>query len=162
MRGVMSDAPNNPLPPRKAGRPKGSKNRVVGVKARTKVKGAPVVIAPKAFSQTRLQIPLIPLVHRAKKMYWHILNIERHLEADPLFISPKEYFGLLKEMEAVYTELDKQKLGTNEQRKQARQRVQSKRVAEDGDGIATSRVGQDKPLGVDNGIPTPDPFGRKR
>lgn len=142
--------PNDLTPKRGRGRPR-----------KTVVKDAPVVVRHMKFQEIKLAVPELPLALKAKKMYWHLRNIERHLEADPLFISPKEYFALLESMEKVYSQLREEKQGSHAQRKAARARVRAQSMAEDGDEIPTSRVGRPKSAGVDNGVPAIDPFGGK-
>lgn len=156
---------NNPLPKRKAGRPRLSESEKLARKvARTK---RAVVIAPKSSivyqdpKRVQLHVPTLPLVAKARKMAWLIQNIEKHLLTDPTYISPKEYFSLLKDMEAVYTQLNKERLGTSEQRREARERAKSGGLAENGNEERSSRMGEDKPAGVDARVSTKNPLGAK-
>lgn len=152
---------NDPLPKRGRGRPRlpeSEKKRRAKIKT-TKAKSD---ILYKTQNQIHLVVPQLPLFWRARKQLWLLQNIEKHLEQDPTYISPKEYFSLLKDMEAIYTELEKAGQGTNEQRRNARKGIQSKRLAVDGDETRSSRVGKDKSASVGDGVSTVNPFGGKR
>ena len=148
----MAEPVNDMKPRRRAGRPKGSKNKKT-------LAVAPVVVKSQEQHKVPLIVPLLPTYWRAKKMSWHLKNLERHLLADPLFITPKEYFALLKDLDAVYKELESEGLGTNDLRKEARKRVQSERLAKDGKRGAAPDLGSSRSAGVDNGVPAPNPFG---
>lgn len=148
---------NDHLPKKRAGRPKGSKNihrngKVIVVKNKA---------SDKYQKQERIAIitPLIPLHWKAKKMSWLIRNIEKELQIDPKYISPKEYFSLLNDMEQVYTKLEEKGIATSEQRTATRSRVKSKRLAQEGDALKSSRMGEDESASVGSGIPTSHPFG---
>lgn len=151
---------NQPLPKRGRGRPRlpeSEKKRRAGI-VTTKPKDD---IKYKSLNQIPLIVPQLPLVWRARKQLWLITNIEKHLKTDPTFIAPKEYFSLLKDMEAIYTELEKQGLGSNEKRTEARARVREKRMVENGVEARSSRVSEDESASVGARVPAFDPFRKK-
>lgn len=151
---IENEVAKNPLPKRKAGRPKGSKNKKsVVTKPKDQVKY-------RKIEEITVNVPLIPIYWRVKKMTWLIRNIEQHLKTDPLYIAPKEYFSLLKQQQEAYDELEKEGMATNEQRASYRERVKSKRLAQDGNEVATSRVGAGERPSLDAGISAPNPLGR--
>lgn len=138
---------------RPVGRPRLNKPKVVTVKPKKEFKYI-------TQNKVLLNVPSLPLVWRARKQLWLIRNIEEHLKVDPLAISAKEYFHLLKEQEAIYTELEKKGLGTNEKRRLTRQAVLSKRVAETSARGDTPTVGKGESPSVGNGVPAVNPFGK--
>lgn len=147
------------LPKRRAGRPRlpeSEKKRKVGV-VTTKAKKE---MNYYRLDDIRLNVPALPLVWRVRKMTWLIRNIEKHLQEDPTFISPKDYYSLLKDMETAYNELELKGLGTNAKRTTARKGIRSKRLDQDGESVRSSRVGEDESAGVDSGVSATNPFGR--
>lgn len=149
---MAENVANDMKPKRGRGRPKGSLNKKT-------LAVAPVVIKHLEQHRVPLIVPQLPTYWRAKKMSWHLKNIERHLTEDPLFINPKDYYTLLKDMDAVYKELEKEGLGTNDLRKKARKRVQSERVAKDRKSDTAGGVGSSRTARVDDGVSASNPFG---
>lgn len=154
---IIDEDINNPTPKRVAGRP-----RLVRT---DKGKFSRPVITTAKFNYTKqnmvlLNVPKIPLVWRARKQLWLLKMIELHLNKDPTYISPKEYFSLLDVMEKTYTELEKAGLGSNEKRRDFRQRVQQKRLGKVSESVDSSRVGETESPVVGDGVSAPNPFGK--
>lgn len=137
-------------PKRKAGRPKGSKN-----------KNAPIVYQYRKLDTFTVVVPKIPLYWKARKQAWLLANIEKHLKQDPLSVPAKTYFDLLTEMEKTYEALRKAGLGSHGERKKARDGIRSKELGGDRVGERSSRDGDAQSVGVGTGISAFDPFGAK-
>lgn len=135
-------------PKRSRGRPKGSKN-----------KSAPVVYKYRKLDSFTITVPQIPIWWRVRKMAWLVQNIEMHLKNDPLSVPPKQYFDLLRDLEAAYNKLNEKGLGSHAERKAYRDRVRSKNLGEERDELRSSRVGEEELVGVGTGVPATDPFG---
>ena len=155
---IENESVNDPLPKPIAGRPRLARNY--------KGKYAKPLITKPKFNYTKqtmvlLNVPKIPLVWRARKQLWLLKMIELHLNKDPSYISPKEYFSLLDTMEKTYTDLEKAGLGSNEKRREFRKRVQQKRMGETGESVSSSRVGETESPVVGNGVSAPNPFGKQ-
>lgn len=142
------------LPKKPIGRPKGSKNKHPRVPKAEKIK-------LKTYNEVKLIVPALPLFWRAKKQLWLIRNIEEHLKKDPSYISPKEYFHLLKEQESMYNQLIKDGLETNEKRKARRFGIHQKRLVEDGKFVPTAGDGETERSGVGDGVPAVNPFRKQ-
>lgn len=164
---IMSDPVilNNMTPKRGPGRPRLSEDEK---RLRMKKRHQKAVVTKpkndityKTQNQIPLIVPLLPLVWRARKMLWLLKNVELHLKKDPTFISPKEYFALLKDMENVYNQLEKEGYGTNEKRREARKGIRSKRLDQDRDEVRSSRLGESESVSVGAGVSAVNPFGGK-
>lgn len=138
-------------PKRKRGRPR--KHDVVVTKPRKDFKYV-------TMNKVMLNVPSLPIVWRARKQLWLIRNIEEHLKKDPLAISAKEYFYIIKEQEQIYVELAKKGLETHEKRTTARHRAYEKRVGEAGGDVSAPTVGEGESASVGDGVSAPNPFGK--
>ena len=104
----------------------------------------------------KLYVPDLPIVYKTNKIYQLLQVIEKKMEDDPLYISIKDYIYLISELEQCNEELVKRGLNTANGR--AKARMEQQKLDKSRYPKSEARVGENKSVGVDNGVPTSNPF----
>ncbi len=104
----------------------------------------------------KLYVPDLPIVYKTNKIYQLLQVIEKKMEDDPLYISIKDYIYLISELEKCNEELVKRGLNTANGR--AKARMEQQKLDKSRYPKSEARVGENKSVGVDNGVPTSNPF----
>ena len=104
----------------------------------------------------KLYVPDLPIVYKTNKIYQLLQVIEKKMESDPLYISIKDYIYLISELEKCNEELVKRGLNTANGR--AKARMEQQKLDKSRYPKSEARVGENKSVGVDNGVPTSNPF----
>jgi hypothetical protein len=104
----------------------------------------------------KLYVPDLPIVYKTNKIYQLLQVIEKKMEDDPLYISIKDYIYLISELEQCNEELVKRGLNTANGR--AKARMEQQKLDKSRNPKSEARVGENKSVGVDNGVPTSNPF----
>lgn len=103
-----------------------------------------------------LYVPDLPIVYKANKIYQLLKTIENKLDEDPLYITIKDYIYLINENEKCNEELVKR--GLNSKNGRAKARMEQQKLDKSRYPKSEARVGENKSVGVDNGVPTSNPF----